>query len=192
MVSTQKKRQSNKRLLSHLDDFDPEIVIGSTTGERQENVVVNEGTNDRDFTVGTSNDSSIVNGNAMNVKTLERCFNEKIDRELSSIVDTVEDRIQNAILTAIDNIFAPKNELAITSINASSGRNAASVSANSESKEHVGINASFENASGNNNTLGVSNVNDETRHNIPDEVSELPVPETYFDRQTQTHHIFFP
>ena len=28
----------------------------------------------------------------------------------------------------------------------------------------------------------------ETRHNIPDEVSELSVPETYFDRQAQTHH----
>ena len=37
-------------------------------------------------------------------------------------------------------------------------------------------------ASGNNITLVVSNVNDETRHNIPDEVSELSVPETHFDR----------
>ena len=55
-------------------------------------------------------------------------------------------------------------------------------------REHVGINAFFENASGNNNTLGVSNVNDETRHNNPDMVSELPVPETHFDRQTHTHH----
>ena len=64
-----------------------------------------------------------------------------------------------------------------------------SVSAISERKEHVGINASFENASGNNNTLGVSNVNDETRHNIPDEVSELSVPETHFDGQAHAHHI---
>ena len=181
MVSTRKKRQSNKRLLNHSDNFDQDIVIGSTTGERQENVVVNEGTNDRDFTVGISIDSSIVNGNAMNVKTLERCFNERIDREMSNIVDTVEDRIQNAILTAIDNIIAPKIELAIRSMNASSGRDATSVSASSERREHVGINASFGNASGNNNTLGVSNVNDETRHNIPDEVSELSVPETHFD-----------
>ena len=47
----------------------------------------------------------------------------------------------------------------------------------------------FENASGNNNTLGVSNVYDETRHNNLDEVSELPVPETHFDRQTHTHHM---
>ena len=44
----------------------------------------------------------------MSVKILERCFNEKIDREMSNIVDTVEDRIHNAILTAIENIVAPK------------------------------------------------------------------------------------
>ena len=124
----------------------------------------------------------------MSVKTLERCFNERIDREVNNVIDTVEDRIQNAILTAIDYIVAPKIELAIRSVNASSGRDVTSVSANSERKERVGLNASFENASRNNDTLDLSNVNDETRHNIPDEVSELSVPETHFDRQAQTHH----
>ena len=107
---------------------------------------------------------------------------------MSNISDTVEGRIQNAILTANDNIVAPKIELAFRSINASSGRDGFSVSANSERREHVGINASFENACRNNKTLGVSNVKDETRHNIPDEVSELSVPETHFDRQPHTHH----
>ena len=118
----------------------------------------------------------------MSVKTLERCFNERIDREMSNIVDTVEDRIQNAISTAFDNIVAPKIELAIRLINASSGQDATSVNANSERGEHVGIGAPFENASENNNVLHTSNVNDETRHHIPDEVSELSVTETRFDR----------
>ena len=163
------------------------MIIGNAVSERREKTVVNEGTTYRDFTVSTCNNSSVVNGNAMSVKTLERCFSEKIDREMSNIIDTVEDRIQNAILTAIDNIVAPKIELAIRSINASSGRDVTSVSANSKRREHVGINAFFENASGNNNTLGVSNVNDETQHNTPDEVSGLSVPETHFDRQPHTH-----
>ena len=188
MVSTCKKRQSNKRLLSQLDDFDRDMIIGNGVSERQEGVVVNESADGRDFTVGTSNNDSVVSGNALSVKTLERCFNERIDREMNNTVDTVEDRIQNAILTAIDNIIAPKIELAIRSINASSGRDATSVSANSERREHVGISASFENASRNNDTLDVSNVNDETRHNIPDKVSELSVPEAHFDRQPRTHH----
>ena len=76
---------------------------------------------------------------------------------MSNIVDTVEDRIQNAILTVIDNIVAAIFELAIRSLNASSGRDATSVTANSERGEHIGINASFENPSGNNNVLHVSN-----------------------------------
>ena len=190
MVSTRKKRQSNKSLLSQLDDFDQDMFIGNAASERQENVVVHKGTDDRDFTVGISNNNSVVNENAMNVKTLERCFNERIDREMSNFVDTVEDRIQNAILTAIENIVAPKIELAIRSINASSGRDVTIVIANSERGEHMGINAPFENASGNNNIPYVSNVNDETRHNISNEVSELSVPETNFDRQAHTHHIY--
>ena len=125
----------------------------------------------------------------MNVKTLERCFNESVDREMNNVVDTVEDRIQSAILTAIDNIVAPKIELAIRSISASSGRDVTSVSVNSERREHAGINASFENASGNNDTQVISKVNDETRQSITEEVSELSVPETHFDRQPHTHHM---
>ena len=68
----------------------------------------------------------------------------------------------------MDSIVAPKIELAIRSKNASSGRDATSVTANSERGEHVGNNACFENASGI-NVVHVSNVNDETRNNIPDE-----------------------
>ena len=188
MVSTRKKRQTNKKLLSQLDDFDQDMIIGNAASERQENIVINEGTNDRDFTVSNSSNNTAVNESVMIVKTLEKCFNDRIDREMSNIVDTVEDTIQNAIFTAIGNIVAPKIELAIRSINASSGRVVTSVTANSERGERVGINASFEKASENNNTLRVPNVNDETRLNIPDEVSELSVPETRFDRQPQTHH----
>ena len=162
MVPTRKKRQSNRRLFSQLDDFDQDMIIVDTVTERQENTVVDEGTNNRDFTVGTSSNDPIVNANAASVETLERCFNERIDRETNNIVDTVEDRIQNANLTAIDNIVAPKIELAIRSINASSEQDVTSVSAKLERREQVGIIAPFESASGSNDTLDVSNVNDET------------------------------
>ena len=53
MVSTGKKRQSNRRLFSQLDsqldDFDQDMIIGNAARERQGNILVNEGTNDRDF-----------------------------------------------------------------------------------------------------------------------------------------------
>ena len=189
MVSTRQKRQSNRRLLSQLHDFGQDMIIGKATSGRGENIAVSEGTNDRDFTVDTSSNNTVINESTVNMKTLVRCFKERIDRERSNIDDTVEDRVQNAILTAIDNIIAPKNDLAIRSINAFSGRVVTSVAANSERGEHVGINAFFENASANNNILHVSNINGETRQNIPDEVCELSVPETHFDRQPHTHHM---
>ena len=109
---------------------------------------------------------------------------------MGNIVDTVEDKIQNAILTAIDSNITPRIELAIKSINASSGRDATSVIANSERGEHIEISAPFENVSGRNNTLHEFNTNDQTRNGIPDEVIELSVPETNFDRQPHTHHTF--
>ena len=115
-------------------------------------------------------------------------MNERIDREKSNFIDTVEDRIQNPILTAIDSVVAPKIELAIRSINSSSGGDVTNVAANSERREHVGNIVSFENASGNNNALHVSNRYDEIGNNVLDEVSELLVPEAHFDRQTHFHH----
>ena len=69
---------------------------------------------------------------------------------MSDIVGTVEDRIQNAIWNAIDNIVAPKIETAIRSKHASSGQDVTSVTAISERGEHVRINASLEIASENN------------------------------------------
>ena len=162
MVSTRKKRQSNRRLLSQLDDFDQDMMIGNAASGRQESNVVSEDTNNRDFTVSTSSDNIAVNENTVDMKTLEKCFNETIDREMNNVVDTVEDRIQNAILTAVDNIIMPKIELAVRSVNVSSERDVTSVAANSERGERVGINASFENASGNNDVLHISILNDET------------------------------
>ena len=128
--------------LSQLDEFDQDMVIGNAASGKQENNVVNEGTTDWDFTVATSSKYTAINESMVNVKTFERCFNERIDKETSNIVDTVEDRIQNAILTAIENIVAPKIELAIRSINASFGRDVTIVTKNAESGRYVTINAS--------------------------------------------------
>ena len=188
MVSTRKKRQSSKRLLSQLDDFDQDVIIGNTASEGQENVTANGGTNDQELTVGTSHDNSVVNGSVLDAKTLERCFNERIDREMNNIVDTVEDRIQHAILTAIDNIVAPKIEMAIRSINTTSGRDVTSVLMDSERREHAGIITPRGSASGDNDTQAVSEINDEARHNIQGDISILSVPETHFDQQLRAHH----
>ena len=109
MVSTRKKRQTNWRLLSQLDGCGQDVIFGTNARDRQENTIINEGcTGDQEFTVGISDNDSMTNENTVNVKTLEICFTENIDKEISIIVDTVADRIQNPFLTAIDSIVAPK------------------------------------------------------------------------------------
>ena len=157
---------------------------------RQGTATVNEATSDQEFTVGNSDGGETVNGNVANVKTSERCFNERIDMEMGNFVDTVEDRFQNPILTGTDSIITPKIKLAIRPLNASSGREGTSVTASSARGEHKWITASLENVSGRNNTLHVLNINDETRNKLLIEVSDLSVPDTHFDRKPQTHHTF--
>ena len=188
MVSTRKKRQSNRKVLSQINGFDQVIVFGNAMSNRQENTTVNEGTADQEFTAGNSGGGPALNENVVNVKILERCFNGRIDREIGKIVGTVEDRIQSTILSAIDSIITPKIKLAIRSKNASSERDATSVMASSEREENIRVTASFVNLSEKNNTLHVLNTNDETRNKNPDEVSEFSNPDTHFDPQPHTHH----
>ena len=94
MVSIRKKGQSNRKLYGQLDDFDKDIIIGNAVHDRQQIVIVNEGTVDQEFTVNNTGSNSTLKENLVNMKTLERCFNERIDREMSKFVDIVEDRIQ--------------------------------------------------------------------------------------------------
>ena len=88
----------------------------------------------------------------------------------------------------IDDINNPTIELEVRSKTATSGRDVASVLGKSVRGERVEITASFENASEKNNAFHELNMNDETRGNIPDKISELSISRTQFDRQSRTHH----
>ena len=182
MISTRKKRQSNRSFLSQLDDFDQDVIFGEAMSNRQDNTMVNEGTADQEFTVGNSDGGPAINENMVKVKILEGCLNERIGKEMGNLVYTVENKSQNAILTSKGSIVTLKTELTNRSRNASSRRDATSVMASSERGETIKISALFENVSERNNTLRVLNTNDETKEKILDEVSKLSVPDTHFDR----------
>ena len=172
-VSSHKKKPSKSGLFSQLDDFYQDNINRNAAGDGQQNAVVNEDIVDHEFSVNNTGSNLTTNENLMNMKFLEICFNEKIDSELSNVVDTVEKWIQNANLTAIDCWITPRIELAVRFLNASSGRDAPNVTAYLERGERIKFTASLENVSGSNNTLHVLNVNDETWNNFQDEVSEL-------------------
>ena len=79
--------------------------------------------------------------------TFKRSMIDEALMELSDVVETVEEKIRNSVLTAIEIIITPRIELAIRSMNATSGWNTASVTSISERGEQTMINASFENLS---------------------------------------------
>ena len=135
MVSTCRKIHLNRRLLNQLDVFDQDIIFGNAAIDRQQNIVFNEGTVDQEFIVNNTGSNLTTNDNLVNVQTLKRCFNERIDSEMGKIVDTVKYRIQNAILTAFDSNTTPRIELAVSLKNESCVRVATSVTANSERGE---------------------------------------------------------
>ena len=152
--------------------------------------VVSSGPVDREYTVNNTVSNLTTNEKTVNAQTLEKGLTDRVDREMHNIVDTVADRIQNKILAANDIIITPRIHFAITSINASSGRDTGSVTASSERGQHIGNTAPFENVSDRNNTFHELNAIDETRRNIPDKVGGFSVPRTFLiDNRTLTHHI---
>ena len=67
--------------------------------DRQENATVNGSTVDQEITDSISCANPAAIENLVKLNDLERCVNERIEREMGINVDTVEDRFQNAILT---------------------------------------------------------------------------------------------
>ena len=86
------KKEPIRSLFSQLDDFDQDFVIGIIASDRHENTTVNEGTGHQDLTAGTSDDKLMTNEDTVNVTTLERCFNERIDREILTLSKTESEK----------------------------------------------------------------------------------------------------
>ena len=76
---------------------------------------------------------------------MDRCLRDTIDTDICIFVETIADRIQKPILTAVDNIITPGAELAIGLPIESSGWDSAGITANSERRNYLENSASFEN-----------------------------------------------
>ena len=74
------RKGSQTESFSAINNFDHGMISGNAASERQENIVVNEGTNDRGFTFSTSSSNIGNDENTVDVKTLERslktCFRQ--------------------------------------------------------------------------------------------------------------------
>ena len=109
---------------------------------------------DQIFTTNNIDGVASISDNAIDVQTLERSVSDWNAREMSNIVETVEDRIQNDILAAIDSIITRRIELAVSSMNGLSRQDAASVAECSDCGKQSRLTASFENVFNGKNISG--------------------------------------
>ena len=103
-------------------------------------------------------------------------------------VETAKDRVQEAILAAMENGETLRIELAVGSRNTSFEGYAGCVNTHSERGDWVGVNASLKKVCDKYYTFHELSMNAETRGYIPDKVSEFPFPRTHIDQQIQTHN----
>ena len=120
MVSARKERQQNKRLFNQLNESDADFIIVQNNHEAQ----AGDGTNVVDIGI-SSNNMKVpiqVNGQQVDIHTLEKSFVGKVGSEEDKVIKTVKTRVQDAVLTAIEVLVIPTVQLAMKLADASPGR----------------------------------------------------------------------
>ena len=137
-----------------------------------------------------ANNSIHVNSSQVDMHTRENNIVNKVRCEVDNLMTSVETRVQDAVLTAMENLVNPRVELAMKSVNASSGRGVSNVVMDPDRKAFSGIIENLQRtASSRINSHTDLNRFDETRSNITKEGSDLSVIEKNMHRPTHTYHI---
>ena len=118
MVYTRKKRQQNKRLFSQLSEFDTKFMVEQNNHESQTGNKVNVARGD--IPLNNANNPTQFSGSQVDMYRLEKNIVNDVRREVDSVMTTVEKRVHDAVLTAIESLVIPRIELAMKSVNASS------------------------------------------------------------------------
>ena len=118
-VSTIKKKQQSKNLLSQLSERGTDFTIGQSNFDAQ--------IKSRDSMIhrGTSSDnrktSTQIYQPQVDIHTLEGNIVSKVRIEVDMVMTMVGMRVHDAVLTAIENLVIPRVEVAMNSANVSTG-----------------------------------------------------------------------
>ena len=122
MVSTRKKKMQQKKRLSQLNETLNDLVIGNDTNvSAMRNVTFEPRTNGPD-----NNFERIVDGE-ISASQKKVIVGDKFTKAFDNAVLTVENRMNDGILTAMDNVVNPRVEMAVRSITVSSGQGTSSM-----------------------------------------------------------------
>ena len=113
-------RQQNKKLLSQLSEPDTDFLIGQSNNENR--IEDRSVTADGNIAFNDTNKLTHVSGSQVDMHTLEKNVANKVRNGVDSVMIKFETRVQDAMLTSIENLVIPNVELAMKSVIASSGR----------------------------------------------------------------------
>ena len=187
MVLTRNKKQQNKRLFGQLSERDIDFMIGQSNqdehSESKDDMICRGNSSDN------SSNPTQINCPQVDLHTLEENIVKKVRREVDNLMTSVETRIQDAVLTAIENLVIPSVELALKSANAPSERSVDGIVLDPDQRDFLSkIEGLRMTAPSRINSHTDINRIDETRANITVEEGDLLVNEKNIDRQTYAHH----
>ena len=144
---------------------------------------------------GQPNDFERINKSARRNQVKENNIDDQITRAVSSAVMTVENRMHDVFLTAIDNVVIPRVEMAVKLVTGSTGHGTNSEVQNLDRRDLLGNirNTPLMSASSRLDLDNELNKNDETRDNEDFEDVNYPALRSVYDRRAHAHHrpLFF-
>ena len=119
MASNREKRQQKKRLFYQLDESDADFL----TGQSNQKAHAESRASMVDICISSKNINSPIQVDSakMGMRTLEENIISKVRSEVVNVMTTVEIRVQDAVLIAIEIVMTPRVQLALKSTNASWG-----------------------------------------------------------------------
>ena len=188
MVSTRKRRNQQKKQLSQLNETLNDFAIDSNT-----NVGVTE-----NETLVSQTDSRYSNPERSVDGEISACPNQvkvnnsgnKIGKAVDNAVKIVENRMHDAILTAMENVVIPRVEMALRSITGSSGQRSDSLVQNPDRRDFIRntANTPLKSASSRLDLNLDQDRIDETCDIENFEDSNFPALKPNYDRRAHGHH----
>ena len=133
MLSTRKKKHQHETQLSQRNKTSNDFVVGNDTHASaigNETLAPRTNSLPKSFERVTFDDNSICQD-----QFIENNIDDRITEVVDNVVKTVENRMHDAILTAMDNVIIPLNEMAVKLIKESSRQGPSSVVQNPDRRD---------------------------------------------------------
>ena len=188
VVFTRNRKEQNKKLFGQLRESDAKHLIGKSNHEAhagsRANIV------DKDKSLKYTKDSYEVKISKVEKHTVDKNIVSKVPTEVDGEMSTVASRVQDAVMTAIENLAIPGEEQTMKSVNASFVHGFGSAVLDSDqgyfSAKIEGLQKTV--SCGINHHTNLHRI-DETRGKIIVEGVDILAYERNTDRQTHTHHM---